>query len=186
MMKLVVAYLEHRRISIVKQHVVGRLLDVGCGPNKLVRAYGNGVGVDIHDWGDVDYVIQDASQLPFEDSTFDTVSFVACLNHIPNREAALREAWRVLRPDGLLLVTMIGPKISRFWHKLVGANDPDQHERGAFDEGEVWGLTVSEVHQLVFNAGFALLQRKQFVGRLNSLYVAKKRLPEIHQQSKVP
>lgn len=175
MMQFIVAYLEQRRINMVKYHVAGRLLDVGCGPNKLVRAYGNGVGVDIHDWGDVDFVIQDASQLPFSDSSFDTVSFVACLNHIPNREEALKEARRVLTPDGLLLVTMIGPRISRFWHRFVGEDDPDQHERGAFNEGEVWGLTVSDMRRLIGASGFTLLRRKRFIGGFNNLYIARKR-----------
>lgn len=58
-------YLEYRRIGLVKGCVEGRLLDVGCGPNKLVRAYGNGVGVDVHDWGDVDLIIENAGGASF-------------------------------------------------------------------------------------------------------------------------
>ena len=39
--------LEHRRATAVLPHVRGRLLDVGCGSNQLVRRYGDGMGVDV-------------------------------------------------------------------------------------------------------------------------------------------
>ena len=40
------------RIRAVLPRVRGRLLDIGCGTNELVRRYGNGVGVDRihHGW----------------------------------------------------------------------------------------------------------------------------------------
>ena len=170
----VIRYLERRRIDMVKPYVKGHLLDVGCGPNKLVREYGDGVGLDTHSWSAAVQVIGEAASLPFKDSSFDTVAFVACLNHIPNREAALREAWRVLSLEGLLLVTMIGPKISIIWHKILGENDPDQFERGGLQEGEVWGIKPSDMVGLIKRGGFQLLERKTFILGLNSLYVAKK------------
>lgn len=170
----IVHMLEERRIAVAQARVTGYLLDVGCGPNKLVRRYKNGVGVDIHEWGDVDYIIKDASNLPFETASFDTVSFIACLNHISNRQEALIEAWRVLKPNGLLLVTMIGPRISRLWHSLVAQDDPDQVERGHLDEGEVWGITNREMRRLLDLASFRFKERKRFILGLNNLYIAEK------------
>ena len=39
--------LESRRLAVALPYVRGRLLDIGCGYNNLVRAYGSGVGVEV-------------------------------------------------------------------------------------------------------------------------------------------
>ncbi|WP_152971222.1 class I SAM-dependent methyltransferase, partial [Rhizobium ecuadorense] len=63
------------------------------------------------DWGGDCIIVENCRQLPFEDRSFDTVCFVACLNHIPERKQALAESWRILKPGGRLIVTMIGRRI---------------------------------------------------------------------------
>jgi ubiquinone/menaquinone biosynthesis C-methylase UbiE len=161
-----------KRINIVLPLISGKLLDIGCGYNKLVRRYGNGIGVDVFDWGDVDYVVEDTSNLPFENSEFDTITIVAALNHIPNRENVLKECNRLLQPKGKLIITMLTPGVSRIWHKLRKRWDEDQHLRG-MKENEVYGLTKSQMKELLFNAGFEIVKIKRFMLGLNSLYIAK-------------
>lgn len=51
------------------------------------------------------YIWQDASNLPFDDDTFDAVTCMEALEFTPNPRAALAELVRVLRPGGVLLVT---------------------------------------------------------------------------------
>jgi ubiquinone/menaquinone biosynthesis C-methylase UbiE len=51
----------------------------------------------------------DAQALPFADASFDTVVCTLALCAIPDDRAAIAEMWRVLRPDGrLLLLDHIG------------------------------------------------------------------------------
>jgi ubiquinone/menaquinone biosynthesis C-methylase UbiE len=165
--------LERRRRDIVLEHVKGKLLDVGCGENRLVREYGNGVGVDVIDWGDVDLVVESSACLSFPDASFDTISFVACLNHIPERKEALQEARRLLRDEGILLVTMIPPFVSAVWHRLVHRWDPDQSHR-EHQGGEIWGFTAKAMTSLLEKSGFTLVARERFIAGLNSLYIAVK------------
>ena len=161
--------LEEERLDAVFPHPGGRLLDIGAGINTLVKRYGNGVGVDVHDWGGGALIVKDSSKLPFSDGEFDTVTFIACLNHIPYREAVLRESRRLLRPGGRLLITMIDPILGGIGHALWWYSE-DKH-RGGMLPGEVGGMWTRDTVQLCSTAGFALVQHERFVYGLNHLYV---------------
>src|SRR5690242_9534072 len=97
------------RTGVVLNAVRGRLLDIGCGTNRLVARYrengGEGLGVDVYPWPGADQIVEDTSRLPYPDASFDTVSFVACINHIPYRIDVLREARRLLKPGGQVVLT---------------------------------------------------------------------------------
>jgi hypothetical protein len=163
--------LERWRLSVVRPHVRGRLLDIGCGYNNLVRDYGSGIGVDSHVWEGIDVQIGDAAALPFDDDSFDTATVVAALNHIPNRTEALKEIRRVLRSNGTLLVTMIGPVTGYIAHVLFRQ---DETRRGGSGTGEVNGMCRREVRDIVSQAGFSLIDEHPFQLGLNTLFVATK------------
>ena len=163
--------LESERIRAVIPHVQGRLLDIGSGPNHLVQTYGGDdcVGVDVFDWGGGTRVVSDSADLPFDDASFDTITFVACLNHIPNRQDVLGEARRLLRPGGRIIITMIGPTLGGIGHVIWWHGE--DRERGGMEEGEVGGLSKADIVELCRRAGFKLVLHKRLVYRLNNLYV---------------
>jgi len=169
--------LDHERIEACLPYCTGPLLDVGCGFNELVRRHGDGVGVDVYPWPEID-ILCDTRRLPFRDASFDTTALLAVLNHIPpqNREAVLKEVHRALRPAGRLLVTMLDPITGRIIHRLRLRQDPDQHERGMLEE-EDYGLWDSEVRGLLEESGFRVERRRRFVFGLNNLYVATRTSP---------
>lgn len=169
-------FLMRWRTRVVLPHVRGWLLDIGCGTNHLVRSYNDeGIGVDVYQWGDVDLVVSDSAALPFQDQEFDTVAIVASLNHIPNRQDVLKEAHRLLRDDGVIIITMIPPRISRIWHLLREPWDADQRERG-MKEGEVFGLTKSDLEFLLEGAAFRIHYETRFMLCINRLTIAHKAL----------
>ena len=167
-------YLLNWRITKVLPFVSGRLLDIGCGTNDLVKAYkGEGVGVDVFDWGSVDIVVEDTSKLPFKPAEFDTVTIIAALNHIPNRQDVLTEAHRILGNEGKLIITMIPPMISTLWHNIREPWDVDQTERG-MKEGEVYGLNQKDIHGMLKKSGFIVAHEERFMLGVNLLTVARK------------
>ncbi len=160
--------MEDDRMRAVLPETRGRLLDLGSGTNRLVNTYGDGVGVDVVDWGGGTVVVPDTADLPFEDASFDTVTFIACLNHIPYRARALAEARRLLRPGGRVLITMINPLLGGLGHKLWWYSE-DKHRD--VDAREVGGMWTKTIVRLCADAGLALARHKRFVYGMNHLYV---------------
>lgn len=177
-MKILVDWLKERRISVALAHVQGNLLDVGCGVgNTLCTRYKNlypertALGVDVFPWEGVDKIIDNAASLPFPDESFDTVTCIAALNHIPERAAFLAEARRVLKPQGNFVMTMIPPFISRCWHMIIKPWDEDQSERGMAHE-EVYGFSQQEISRMLQEAGFHIRHTEKFIFGLNTLYIS--------------
>lgn len=116
-----------------------RHLDIGCGPGTFIGTLPAGahdsVGIDIAP-SQIDYARQAyagagrvflptaGDRLPFKDDSFDVVTAIELLEHIPRDEGLqlLREAKRVLKPSGRLLVST--PNYGSAWplvEKIVNA-----------------------------------------------------------------
>jgi SAM-dependent methyltransferase len=172
--------LRAERLARVLPVLEGRILDVGAGDNMLINLYrksglddraDQSVGVDVVDWGGDCMILPDCSRLPFPDASFDTVSFVACINHIPERTEALKEARRVLRPGGRIVLTMIGRFIGGIGHAIWWYSE-DKHREIA--DGEVMGMDRAEIRELLSSAGFSPPREQTFLYGLNTLYVANR------------
>lgn len=163
--------IDDERVIAALKHTKGRVLDIGCGANNFVKSYGNGVGVDVAAWKGADLVIEDAAKLPFK-KEFDTVSYLACLNHIPNREESVKSAAGVLKKDGRIIITMITPTMGKFIHWWRFRNDPDHQERHIDHEHELMGMSDEHIRSILTDAGFKKITRKRFCYGLNSIYIA--------------
>jgi ubiquinone/menaquinone biosynthesis C-methylase UbiE len=161
------------RVNAVFPYLRGRLLDIGCGNNYLVGKYGNGIGVDVYDWGNVDILITDPAKLQFNDLEFNTITFLASFNHIPNRKDVLKECHRLLSRNGRLIITMISPSVGLVWHKLRRPWDPDQKLRG-MKPGEAYGLSCRYIMELVTSEGFNIEVHKRFMLGINSILIFRK------------
>ncbi|MEO5618592.1 MAG: methyltransferase domain-containing protein [Candidatus Eisenbacteria bacterium] len=94
------------------------LLDMASGPGHIAaRAAERGatlVGSDFSAemvklarelYPDLQFRVADAEALPFVDASFDAVTMGFLLGHLPRPAAAIREAFRVLRPAGRLALS---------------------------------------------------------------------------------
>ncbi|MFW9907608.1 MAG: class I SAM-dependent methyltransferase [Candidatus Thorarchaeota archaeon] len=100
----------------------GRILDIGTCEGgfintlmKTLKNYDSFVGIDISEdnldkaWKEfegkpVEFIRMNAEELSFEDKTFDTVCISFTLHHLENINPVLKEARRVLKPNGLFII----------------------------------------------------------------------------------
>lgn len=128
-------------VRALRREPVKRVLDVGCGTGILTRRIASQlpaahvVGCDFsagmlrqassrrHAAG---WVRGNALQLPFADALFDAVVSTEAFHWFPDQAAALAEFYRVLRPGGRMLVSLINPplevvsRITRRSSRLIG------------------------------------------------------------------
>jgi SAM-dependent methyltransferase len=124
---------EHHWWHVAKRELVGQTvsryakspcLDVGCGGGRMVEAVGRlmpSFGVELspralaaaREHGVDGLVRAEAANLPFEDSTFGTVLALDVIEHHPQPELVLTEVSRVLKDDGIVVVTV--PAFDWMW-----------------------------------------------------------------------
>ena len=105
---------EEQRFKDIAEVADGLVLDIGCSEQKLRKYLSvncDYIGLDYPDTADVLYKTQpniygDAQKLAFADNTFDTISFLEVIEHLPNPQSAVKECYRVLKPNGKLIFSM--------------------------------------------------------------------------------
>lgn len=105
-------YRLHRRVrAAIEEHAAGDCLDCGSGRSpyrELLAARASAVtSLDVEDRsGGVD-LLADVQEMPeVADAAFDTILCTQVLEHVPRPWSAVAELARVLRPGGLLLLSV--------------------------------------------------------------------------------
>lgn len=125
----------------------GRTLEIGGGSGNLKSFLPDVISTDIQSvpWLDV---AADAQSLPFSDASFDNIVMLDVLHHIERPSRFFREAERVLRPGGRIVMVepMITP-VSWIFYKYLHPEPVDMSadpledgdlspERGPFDANQ--------------------------------------------------
>ncbi len=92
----------------------GLVLDVGCADKTLKSFISKNceyIGLDYYKtstslYGSKPEIYGDAQTLPFKDNIAETITLLEVLEHLPDPNNAISEAYRVLKKDGLLIVTV--------------------------------------------------------------------------------
>lgn len=101
----------------IRNHVRGKLLDLGCGIGDMLKFYPNSVGVDINphtveycNTHGLEAYLMDSDLLPFDANSFDTILLDNVLEHINEPLNLLLEICRVLTNSGRLIIGLPGEK----------------------------------------------------------------------------
>jgi len=178
------------------------ILDIGCGIGRLLEIITgeiNYTGIDNSE-GQLqrargrhqgrNFLLAEATNLPFEKDSFDKVFLISLLHHLPGRELrvkTIKEAYRVLKPNGLLLLSVWRPKsfivvksiLKYSFLKAIGKSQFDW-----FDVIIPWAgggtaryyhlFKLAELIGLIKNQGFKIIESgvvKSESGKRANLYV---------------
>jgi ubiquinone/menaquinone biosynthesis C-methylase UbiE len=146
-------------LNLLQTGVIFRATCTDISPGMLATLEQNA-----HDLGlEVQTAACDATQLPFEDESFDLVLGHAVLHHLPDLDQAFREFHRVLKPGGTLFFAgepsrqgdklasvpkQAAVKAAPLWRRAVKARPAPTHH-GAVDEDEHALEAVVDVHAFV-------------------------------------
>ena len=107
-----------------------RVIEVGSGPvgvakyfpartrvavDPLDRLYASNPGLAMHRTLDVDYREGRGESLPCESDSFDLAIIENCIDHVQDMDAVMRELRRVLRPSGVLYLTVNCRSPKGYW-----------------------------------------------------------------------
>ncbi len=107
---------QDRRLDLIRRYVDiedARVLDIGCGigtyVKKLDEVSGDAYGVDIdparvREGKSGTLSVAVSERLPFADASFDMVLLNEVIEHVDDDAATLREACRVVRPGGHVII----------------------------------------------------------------------------------
>ncbi len=117
-----------------------QIIDFCCGTGFIVdlvkNSFARVVGVDVTQEmldkvdissGNIELFNCAAENTPFDDNSFDMATAYSCLDHLLNYEEFFAEAYRVLKPGGILYIDL-NPNRA-FWHMLKTVQHmPELHE----------------------------------------------------------
>jgi SAM-dependent methyltransferase len=159
-------------LNLMQEGVIGAgvCTDVSCGMLDALGANAERLGLE------VETIVADAAELPFEDASFDLVLGHAVLHHLPELRRSFEEFMRVLRPGGVLLFagepSRLGDRIAAvpkraglaaapLWRRAVGAREAANGDGGAPGDRllesmvDVHAFTPAELERHATAAGFA-------------------------------
>ena len=182
--KLYTIPLPARLVSVIKDSSAKSILEVGCGYGRaclfLHENCFNVGGVDVdraqvrlaHEQaksrsveGEMDFLLSDAGNLCFPDSSFDAATMLGVLTVVtkPERLKIVSEVHRILKMHGYVFVEEFG----RTWENPVYAK---RYRDDVKDTGELGTVTVKDETGKILHFGYHFT-RKEIISLLRDFYI---------------
>ncbi|MGH2768715.1 MAG: methyltransferase domain-containing protein [Candidatus Methylomirabilales bacterium] len=161
-----------------------RMLDMGCGFGGLSMAMGKRLGMNEVHGVDIDVdALAEAEQkgvkasrcevgkdrLPYPDNSFDLLTSFGMLDYLPFFDDAMREIFRVIKPEGYVVVSL--PNLASWYNRLalllgyqprdievsrevVPGIHPYYRKRGSEPTGHIHAVTTGAFRELAEHFGF--------------------------------
>jgi 2-polyprenyl-6-hydroxyphenyl methylase/3-demethylubiquinone-9 3-methyltransferase len=169
--------INHLRFEFIKCHIDlhdKRILDIGCGggilTESLAKEGAKTIGIDLSEQAlhvaqqhakeqelDINYILISAEDFAEEQqASFDIVTCMELLEHVPNPELLIHACTKLVRPGGQVFFSTINRNPKAFLYAILGAEyllrllPRGTHEYAKF-------LRPSELEQMARKAGLQLI-----------------------------
>jgi len=153
-----------------------RVLDVGCHQGEFLLSlmgkitpsvgydplYKNNLNIGGHQF----FAQNFQEGLPFESGSFDSIVLLATIEHINDKSVIAKEAARLLRPGGRVVITVPSPFVDKILDMLLLVRVVD-----GMSLEEHHGFLPHELPDIFIPEGFRLIKKQKFQLYLNNLYV---------------
>lgn len=164
----------------------GKILDLGSGAGRNLRKIPNGK-MYLVDFAEkmielakkkakkenikAEFAVADLTKLPYENNFFDYAIAIAslhCVEGEKNREKAVKELFRVLKPGALVDVSVWNKETKRF------ANSPKERTVKWRDKGEryYYLFNAEEIYKLFEKVGFKIVYKEE--PKMAIVFIAEK------------
>ena len=156
----------------LKNYEYKKLLDIGCGTGYLIELlkkqkeaeyYGLDISPEMIKVAkskfdeSVNLTIGSADDLPYYYQEFDVVCCVQSFHHYPYPEKAMQEAYRVLKPGGLYILSDTGCSgIAKYFDNFVF--------RHFMKSGDYAAYSRRDIEKLMVDAGFTIVSSEKVQG----------------------
>lgn len=170
------------RVELASRYVPisKRMLDVGCGDgiicyfvkNKVKEIYGidnnkkdllkakkNGLRIKS--------CCLDTEKFPFSGNFFDVVTCLDVIEHIKNPNFLLSEIFRILKKEGLIILSTPNIRFSDHLFKLVlkGKFPKTSEDSNFYDGGHIHFFTFLDIKDLLTKSGFQVIQEEGIINK---------------------
>lgn len=118
----------------------------------------------------IEFMVADATQLPFATATFDVVCAFSTIDHIPTpaeRQKALEEMARVTRPGGHVVVT-----VPNRWNRYYDRTVRRMMAEGTSDFGFEYRYSPPELRRALSGTGMVVEEFASSLSMINPVYHA--------------
>ena len=144
--------------------------------------YANGAACGVN----VNFEVVDAQNIPYENNAYDVVTMAYGIRNIPDRQRALQEIYRVLKPGGALVCLEFSTPPNAAWRKLYnfylkhlipfwGGLITGKKEGFVYLAKSIKAFPNQQgLANLMSNAGFKNVSWKNYTGGIAAVHVAYK------------
>lgn len=164
-------YWQQQRYRIIEEMIrdmTGRIVDIGCGSNRIIQNVSALIGMDIK-MNKLRFVQKenpkllagDAYAMPFRKASCDGIICSQVIEHLPYNRNIIPELSRILKKGGLLILGTpdYGTRswrIIEFFYKLILPN--------AYADEHIAHYTLASLQSLLKQYGFEIIEYRYIVG----------------------